>query len=115
MNADTSTCSSEGLANQRLKIQIGMAAIISTYIATILSIHLGCLPYEKNWQINPDPGNHCTPAISRIDCYVTVVLNVITDLYLMSIPLPLLWRAQIPNKRKALFIVMFSGGAFVIM
>lgn len=32
--------------------------------------------------------DHCQPAISKIDLYVTVVLNVITDLYLMSIPLP---------------------------
>jgi len=104
-----------GLDNQVLKIRIGVVAIVCTYIATILSIHLGCLPYHKNFQINPDPGNHCQPAISKIDCYVTVVLNVATDLYLMTIPLPLLWRAQIPLKRKLLLLAMFSGGCFVIM
>lgn len=32
--------------------------------------------------------DHCQPAISKIDLYVTVVLNVVTDMYLMSIPLP---------------------------
>ena len=35
--------------------------------------------------MSPD---HCQPAISKIDLYVTVVLNVVTDLYIMSIPLP---------------------------
>ncbi|KAK6541895.1 hypothetical protein TWF694_007672 [Orbilia ellipsospora] len=105
----------DGLGQQTTKIRIGAAFLITTYIAVILSIHLGCHPYHKNWQINPDPGNACQPAISKIDCYVTVVLNVITDLYLMYIPLPLLWRAQIPLKRKFLLIAMFSGGCFVIM
>lgn len=89
--------------------------LVTTYMAVILSIHLGCRPYKKNWQIYPEPENACQPAISMIDCYVTVVLNVITDLYLMSIPLPLLWRAQIPTKRKFLLVAMFSGGVFIIM
>jgi hypothetical protein len=30
----------------------------------------------------------CQPAVSKIDIYVTVVLNVATDLYLISIPAP---------------------------
>ncbi len=30
----------------------------------------------------------CQPAISKINVFVTVVLNVLTDLYLISIPLP---------------------------
>ncbi|KAF3920374.1 hypothetical protein ABW20_dc0102364 [Dactylellina cionopaga] len=105
----------DGLGQQTMKIRIGAAFLITTYMATILSIHLGCHPYHKNWQINPDPGNACQPAVSKIDCYVTVVLNVITDLYLMYIPLPLLWKAQIPFRRKLLLIAMFSGGCFIIM
>lgn len=34
------------------------------------------------------PTDICQPAISKIDCLVTVVLNVATDIYLISIPLP---------------------------
>lgn len=32
--------------------------------------------------------DHCQPAVSKIDIYVTVVLNVVTDIYLISIPAP---------------------------
>lgn len=32
--------------------------------------------------------DHCQPAVSKIDIYVTVVLNVSTDIYLISIPAP---------------------------
>ncbi|KAF3922694.1 hypothetical protein ABW21_db0204825 [Orbilia brochopaga] len=105
----------DGLGQQTMKIRIGAVALITTYVAVILSIHLGCHPYHQNFQMNPEPSNACQPAISKIDCYVTVVLNVITDLYLMYIPLPLLWKAQIPLKRKFLLIAMFSGGCFIIL
>ncbi len=91
----------------KTRIKIGLVAVGVTYVVTILSILLGCQPFHRNWQINPDPGSttsftspltpkgtrltcpdHCQPAVSKIDLYVTVVLNVATDIYLMSIPLP---------------------------
>ena len=71
-----------------IRIRIGYIFIGVTYLAVILSILLGCHPLHKNWQINPDPGNYCQPAVSHIDVYVTVTLNVATDLYLISIPFP---------------------------
>lgn len=98
----------------KLRIRIGYGLIISTYIATMLTINVACHPFERNWQIYPDPGNTCQPAISTVICLVVVILNVLTDLYLMSIPLPLLFKAQLPIKRKILLIAMFSGGFFVI-
>lgn len=98
----------------KLRIRIGYVAIGVTYIVTMFSILLSCMPFHKNWQIYPDPGNTCQPAVSKVNCLVTVVLNVITDLYLMSIPLPLLWKAQMPMKRKILLLAMFSGGFFII-
>lgn len=90
----------------RVRIHIAYGFIALTYIATICSILLGCRPLHKNWQINPDPGSmlllyllsfsdsdlgisdFCQPAVSKIDVYVTVVLNVVTDIYLISIPAP---------------------------
>ncbi|KAI9732407.1 MAG: hypothetical protein M1834_001615 [Cirrosporium novae-zelandiae] len=105
----------DGLDNVDVRVNIGYVFIGVTYVATVLSIHLGCRPYHKNWQINPDPGNYCQPAISKIDCYVTLFLNVFTDLYLMSIPLPILWKSQMPRRKKYLLLVMFSGGIFVTM
>ncbi|KAK4125692.1 hypothetical protein N657DRAFT_591410 [Parathielavia appendiculata] len=95
------------------RIYIGFALIGSTWIAVLLSILLGCRPLEKNWQIYPDPGNSCQPAISKIDIFVTVVLNVLTDIYLMSIPIPMLWQSSLRPLKKAGLILLFSGGLFV--
>lgn len=57
--------------------------------------------------------DHCQPAISNIDIFVTLGLNVSTDIYLMSIPIPMLWRATMKPMKKIGLIVLFSGGAFV--
>lgn len=105
-----------GLQHMRTRIRLGFIFIGVTYVITITAILAGCgAPFRKNWQIYPDPGNRCQPAISKYDLFFTVVLNVVTDLYLMSIPLPLFWKAQIPIKKKTWLLIMFSGGIFVVM
>jgi hypothetical protein len=43
------------------------------------------------------------------------VLNVLTDLYLLSIPIPMLWQANLRPTRKAGLILLFSCGLFVTM
>ena len=116
-----------------MRIYVGFGLIFSTWIAVLLSILLGCRPLEKNWQIYPDPGSKslesfrhgndhsdifpdfCQPAISKIDIFVTVVLNVLTDIYLLSIPIPMLWQSSLKSVKKAGLILLFSGGIFVTM
>ncbi|CAI7646505.1 unnamed protein product [Penicillium palitans] len=104
-----------GLVNMRIRIHLAYVLIAVTYIATICSILFGCHPMEKNWQIDPNPGNYCQPAVSKIDIYVTVVLNVATDLYLISIPAPMLVKARLKWREKLELLVLFSGGLFVMM
>lgn len=77
-----------GLINMNIRVKIAYVLIGVTYIAVICSILFGCHPMKKNWQIYPDPGNYCQPAVSKIDVYVTVTLNVATDMYLITIPTP---------------------------
>lgn len=47
--------------------------------------------------------------------YVLVVMvpNVLTDIYLLSIPLPLLWAVRIGMRRKITLMALFSGAIFV--
>ncbi|KAL0931393.1 uncharacterized protein CTRU02_214128 [Colletotrichum truncatum] len=105
----------EGLHNYHKRIYAGFILIVVTWLAVFLSIIFSCYPIHKNWQIYPDPGNLCQPAISKINILVTVVLNVLTDLYLLSIPIPMLWASKLPMRKKLGLIVLFSGGIFVTM
>ncbi|KAM7195747.1 hypothetical protein V8F20_007317 [Naviculisporaceae sp. PSN 640] len=99
----------------RNRIYIGFGLLGTTYLAVILTILLSCYPLSRNWQIYPDPGKFCQPAVSQIDIFVTLVLNVLTDLYLWTIPIPMLLQVNLRPAKKAGLIVLFSGGIFVMM
>ncbi|KAK7971393.1 hypothetical protein PG989_016409 [Apiospora arundinis] len=95
--------------NLLMRIYVGFALITSTWIAA------ACAPtgsYFMDITTNQD-ADFCQPAISKVDIFVTVVLNVVTDLYLLTIPIPMLWQSSIKPVKKAALIVMFSGGVFV--
>ncbi|KDN61246.1 hypothetical protein CSUB01_09843 [Colletotrichum sublineola] len=83
----------QGMHNYRKRIICGFVIIGVTWLVVFFSIIFGCYPMEKNWQIYPDPGN----------------------LYLLSIPIPMLWGSQLPLRKKLGLIVLFSGGIFVTM
>lgn len=103
-----------GLMNMKLRIRLAYVFIGVTYVAVICSILFGCHPMHKNWQIYPNPGIYCQPAVSPIDVYMTVTLNVATDLYLITIPAPMLFKARLPWWEKCELLILFSGGFFVM-
>jgi hypothetical protein len=89
------------------KVKLGFAVVIITFLATFFTILCGCWPVSKHWQINPDPGSmhwflnvgnsdryidrdidFCQPAVSKLQVYTLIALNLSTDFYIMSIPIP---------------------------
>ncbi|KAH6869001.1 hypothetical protein B0T10DRAFT_370799, partial [Thelonectria olida] len=104
----------EGLAVYRSRVYVAFVLVFTTWITVLLSILLGCRPFHKNWQINPDPGNHCQPAVSKVNLFVTVILNGLTDTFLLSIPVPMFWLVRLPITKKLGLIALFSGGVFVM-
>ncbi|RYP53882.1 hypothetical protein DL768_001194 [Monosporascus sp. mg162] len=55
-----------------------------------------------------------TPAISNQIIWTYLSCNVATDLYLLSIPIPMLWGANIRPLKKVGMIFLFGGGILVI-
>ncbi|PWW73875.1 hypothetical protein C7212DRAFT_213833 [Tuber magnatum] len=84
-----------------------------SYFIICLVLFLTCQPWNKLWQIYPDPGPSCS--IESPVYYLTVLsFNVLTDAFLISLPLPLLIRSSLPWRRKAILVLLFSAGIFVI-
>ncbi|KAM0809765.1 hypothetical protein AB5N19_10112 [Seiridium cardinale] len=104
-----------GLPHLRLRVRVAYVLLGVTYLTVALSILLSCQPINRFWQINPDPGNLCQPTNSRLYVLIVLIPNIITDLYLLSIPLPLLWKVNISLRRKLSLMALFSGAVFVIM
>ncbi|KAL8798893.1 MAG: hypothetical protein Q9182_006293 [Xanthomendoza sp. 2 TL-2023] len=47
----------DGVNNMRIRIRVGTILLAVTFLATFLTILLGCMPIHRHWQINPDPGS----------------------------------------------------------
>ncbi|KAK8069903.1 integral membrane protein PTH11 [Apiospora phragmitis] len=101
------------IKRSRLLISIAFYVIGATYIIVALSILLSCQPLPKFWQIYPNPGNLCQPTLSSVYVLVVIVFNVLTDAYLLSIPLPLLWQVNIGLRKRLPLMALFSGGLFI--
>lgn len=99
--------SRSGLSHLRLRVQIAYGLIGVTYLVVALTILLSCQPMQKFWQINPDPGRLCRPTNSPAYVMVVVIPNILTDVYLLSIPLPVSHRAR-PNLSDVLMRMVVS-------
>ncbi|KAI0842790.1 hypothetical protein F5Y06DRAFT_291786 [Hypoxylon sp. FL0890] len=88
-----------GVANMRRIIHWGIAIIGVSYVSCLLVAFL-----------KSSPGNHCMPAISTIQTIYVMIMNTLTDFYLMAIPLPVVWNSHLPWRKKLVLFVMFSGG-----
>lgn len=56
----------------------------------------------------------CQPAVSNRIIWLFLACNVTTDLYVLSIPIPMLWGATMKPLKKIGLMVLFSGGLVVI-
>lgn len=48
-----------------IRIYIGFALVVGTFIATMVAVFAGCQPFDKYWQINPNPGSTSCPSITK--------------------------------------------------
>ncbi|KAI8949813.1 hypothetical protein F4801DRAFT_551668 [Xylaria longipes] len=103
-----------GLNRMRMRIYIAYGLLAVTYAFVALGLLFSCRPMHHFWQINPDPGPLCQPTNSSFYVLSVLISDIVTDLYLVSIPLPLVWRAKIPIGKKLILIGLF-GGSFVVI
>lgn len=104
-----------GLKQYHIRIYAVIGLIIVTFVISILTILLSCRPFHHYWQINPDPGNKCQAAVSKPIIWVTFVTNVATDICLLMIPLPMLWKSSLRTIKKVASSIVLSAGVFIIV
>ncbi|KAK4133218.1 hypothetical protein BT67DRAFT_59627 [Trichocladium antarcticum] len=102
------------LPHWQVRIYIAYGLIGVTWVVVTLCLLVGCRPISKYWQISPDPGI-CQPTNSKLYVFAVLIPDVITDLFLLSIPLPLLWTVNLSLRKKIPLAILFCGVIFVIM
>lgn len=56
----------------------------------------------------------CQPILSVPLVWSVFILNVTTDLYIMSIPIPLLWESSLKMAKKIFLTLLLGSGVFIL-
>ncbi|KAF7956167.1 hypothetical protein EAE96_005087 [Botrytis aclada] len=97
---------------QHKMIKFVSAFCIASWTACMIAHFAVCVPIERSWQINPYPDDNCV--LRRPNQALVGVLNILSYIGVMAIPLPLLFAARIPLYRKLILGVLFCSGILVI-
>jgi len=99
----------------RRGIWIGFTLVIATFLFFLGALFIGCRPFERYWQIYPNPGRNCQPAISKPIIWTSYAGNIVTDIYLILIPMPLLWESTLKLSKKLAATFILGAGLFVLV
>lgn len=80
--------------------------LLVTFLGVVVSILTECTPFQKYWQVRPDPGPQCRQGVAPL--IVMAVCNAATDLLIVIFPLPPILTASMPFKRRFWLIVSLS-------
>lgn len=82
------------------------------YTGIFFSLVFACKPIAASWDPLLFPIGVC---INRGAIYIaTAVIGVVTDVILIAIPIPTIWRLQMPRKQKIGLTVIFGIGSMCV-
>ena len=88
----------------------GMIFIGLFYTVFLVLNIVDCLPIEHHW--NPLVSGQCLP--SGTTAYGSGALNVLTDIFIVCVPLPVLWRLNMKWPKKMRIIAVFGLGVVYV-
>ena len=92
----------------RVAIYVGIVTNLLVYMAISVAFGIMCLPrHGETWQTAPLSAR-CSRA--PVLGYVNGTFNVLSDFYLLALPIPVIWHLQMPRKKKySVFAVFLTG------
>ncbi|KAF2123687.1 hypothetical protein P153DRAFT_303557 [Dothidotthia symphoricarpi CBS 119687] len=92
----------------RLCVYGSMFVVVGYNIAIVFPLVFSCTPFMKGYDITITEG-YC---LDRTPLYMaTAVLNMITDILILVLPIPMIVRLQMPKVQKAGLICIFGVGS----
>lgn len=88
---------------------ISMGFLVIAGLWTILSGFFFCVPVHAFWDPSEEVRlDKCLPVVPV--WFTNAALQTSTDLLILVLPLPLLWKLQLPKRQKWGILVVFSLG-----
>ena len=91
-------------------VYLGIAAAAAMYIAGMIVYGYLCLPRHGQTWIQAGLSSRCHKQFIMIG-YVRGPFNVISDLYLLFLPLPAVWELHLPLRRRLGISAIFLTGS----
>ena len=83
-----------------------------TFIAVVIATLTECQPFDRYWQVLPDPGAKCRQGYAQLITMGTS--DVLTDLLLVTFPIPIVLKSHLAAKRKVSLVLLFSLSLILI-
>ena len=101
-----------GSISRRFQVSLSFTAfaVLALPVVTISLIVFGCTPLRRVW--NPTVPGHCLDTHAE-EVGVTIS-DVVIDLVLLLMPLPMLWRLQVSKAKRVHLIVVFVIGYWCV-
>ncbi|KAI4275875.1 MAG: hypothetical protein LQ337_002880 [Flavoplaca oasis] len=80
-------------------------------ISAIVANFFACRPLAYWWD-KSIPGGHCLDTDITV-FYVSSAPDIITNLAVLILPIPILWKLQMPTRRKVAVTIIFVLGSFI--
>lgn len=93
----------------RILIHVGIVSISIFYVGTAITSAVLCMPRPgKGWE-EAISAHKCSMSTTRIS-YLVSIFGVISDFYLLCLPIPVIWRMNMPRKKKVGVCAIFMTG-----
>ncbi|KAJ1714383.1 hypothetical protein F9C07_2231600 [Aspergillus flavus] len=100
------------LSWERITLGTYVFIFAATYVTVQIVTFTECDPFDHYWIVLPDPGL-CSQA--QLQLIVLGVLNIVTDLMLIVLPVPLLVKVKRPLLEKLQLAALFAVGFFIVV
>ncbi|KAF6240495.1 hypothetical protein HO173_001163 [Letharia columbiana] len=97
--------------NFRYSTWVVMFFVFGYLFSNTLTQVFGCTPIDKNWK--PKTPGHCILMTKADFAYGS--MNLISDLFIFVLPLPMVWRLQLSWKGKLGVTLILMGGAIAFV
>jgi hypothetical protein len=92
----------------RICIFASMFLVVGYNIALMLPLIFACKPFMKTWDVSIIEGS----CIDRTPVFMaTAVMNMVTDILLLVLPIPMVLRLQMPRSQKIGLFCAFGVGS----
>ncbi|KAG6024590.1 hypothetical protein E4U19_003643 [Claviceps sp. Clav32 group G5] len=86
--------------------------LVITFVGVTVSNFAECHPFNYYWQVVPDPGGPCRQGYVQLITMASC--NILTDLLLVSFPIPIILHSHMTTRRKLQLVVLFSLSLAVV-